>query len=138
VRVRSRSPVPVDLVTTNETTPDRGFWGGPTNETTPDRGFGGGPTNETTPQWGFFGGGGTGPVLETGFQLKKKLGELSHFFFRLFRKAREKDMANAQACPTACEEVLDVESKWPYLPITPTYDQYVQRWVVMSEREGFH
>ena len=47
-------------------------------------------------------------------------------------------MANAQACPAACEEVLDVESKWPYLPITPTYDQYVQRWVVMPEREGFH
>jgi hypothetical protein len=47
-------------------------------------------------------------------------------------------MANAQTCPAACEEVLDVESKWPYLPITPTYDQYVQRWVVMPEREGFH
>ena len=54
--VRSRSPVPVDLWDTNETTPDRGFWGGPTNETTPDRGFWGGPTNETTPQWGFWGG----------------------------------------------------------------------------------
>ena len=47
-------------------------------------------------------------------------------------------MANAQACPATCEEVLNVESKWPYLPITPTYDQYVQRWVVMPEREGFH
>ena len=49
-------------------------------------------------------------------------------------------MANAQACPAACEEVLDVESKWPYLPITPTYDEYVQRWVVMPEpdRDGFH
>jgi hypothetical protein len=34
--------------------------------------------------------------------------------------------------------VLQVESKWPYLPITPTYDQYVQRWVTMPEREGFH
>jgi hypothetical protein len=34
-------------------------------------------------------------------------------------------MANAQACPAACEEVLDVESNWPYLPITSTYDQYV-------------
>jgi hypothetical protein len=34
--------------------------------------------------------------------------------------------------------VLQVESKWPYLPITPTYDQYVQQWVVMPEREGFH
>ncbi len=54
--VRSRSPVPVDLWATNETTTDRGFWGGPTNETTPDRGFRGGPTNETTPQWGFLGG----------------------------------------------------------------------------------
>ena len=53
---RSRSPVPVDLWATNETTTDRGFWGGPTNETTPDRGFWGGPTNETTPQWGFLGG----------------------------------------------------------------------------------
>ena len=47
-------------------------------------------------------------------------------------------MANEQACPAPCEEVLDVENKWPYLPITPTYDQYVQRWVVMPEREGFH
>ena len=47
-------------------------------------------------------------------------------------------MANAQACPATCEEVLNVESKWPYLPITPTYDQYVQRWVVILEREGFH
>ena len=47
-------------------------------------------------------------------------------------------MANAQACPAACKEVLDVESKWPYLPLTLTYDQYVQRWVVMPEREGFH
>ena len=34
--------------------------------------------------------------------------------------------------------MLDVENKWPYLPITPTYDQYVQRWVVMPDREGFH
>ena len=47
-------------------------------------------------------------------------------------------MTNAQACPAACEEVLDVESKWPYLPITPTYDEYVQRWVVIPESEGFH
>jgi hypothetical protein len=47
-------------------------------------------------------------------------------------------MANAQACPAKCKEVLDVESKWPYLPLTPTYDQYVQRWVVMPESEGFH
>ncbi len=36
------------------------------------------------------------------------------------------------------DDVLEVESKWPYLPITPTCDQYVHRWVVMSEREGFH
>ena len=47
-------------------------------------------------------------------------------------------MSNEQACPAPCEEVLDVESKWPYLPITPTHDEYVQRWVVMPEHEGFH
>jgi len=49
-------------------------------------------------------------------------------------------MSNAQACPAACEEVLDVESKWPYLPITPTYDEYVQQYLVMPqpERDGFH
>ena len=47
-------------------------------------------------------------------------------------------MANAQACPEAGEEVLDVESKWPYLPITPTHDEYVQQLVCMPEREGFH
>jgi hypothetical protein len=47
-------------------------------------------------------------------------------------------MANAQWCPSAYKEVLDVEIKCPYLPLTPTYDQYVQRWVVMPEREGFH
>ena len=47
-------------------------------------------------------------------------------------------MTNEQVCPAPCEEVLDVENKWSYLPITPTYDQYVQRWVVMPESEGFH
>jgi hypothetical protein len=61
-------------MTTNETTPQRGFWGGPTNETTPDRGFGGGPTNETSvrppsPQTGVLGGGDvTAPAPDrTGF-----------------------------------------------------------------------
>ena len=40
----------------------------------------------------------------------------------------------------SCEEVLDVESKWPYLPITPTYDEYVQQYLVMPQPEcdGFH
>ena len=47
-------------------------------------------------------------------------------------------MTNAQTCPESCEEVLDVEIKWSYPPITPTYDEYVQRWVVRPEREGFH
>ena len=49
-------------------------------------------------------------------------------------------MVNAQACPVASEQVLDVESKWPYLPITPTYDEYVQQYLVMPqpERDGFH
>ncbi len=34
--------------------------------------------------------------------------------------------------------MFQVESKWLYLPITPTYDQYVHRWVTIPEREGFH
>jgi len=36
------------------------------------------------------------------------------------------------------EEVLQVSSKWPFPPLTPTYDQYVQRWVTIPAREGFH
>ena len=37
---RCRSPVPVDRLGTNGTTPDRGFWGGPTpaGPGTPDTG----------------------------------------------------------------------------------------------------
>ncbi len=76
--------------------------------------------------------------METGFQLKKNWENYPSFFSRLFRKTMEKGMVIAQAFPVECEEVLDVESKWPYLPITPTYDQYVHRWVIMSESEGFH
>ena len=52
---------------------------------------------------GFFWGGGDRTCFwRPVFNLKKKLGELSHFFFVF------------------------------------TYDQYVQRWVVIPEREGFH
>jgi len=84
----------------------------------------------------------TGPVRSTGIDRfspeKKELGELSLFFFPSFRKAREKGMANAETSPPTSEEVLDVENKWTYLPITPTYDEYVHRWVVMPERDGFH
>ncbi len=29
------------------------------------------------------------------------------------------------------DDVLQVENKWPYLPITPTCDQYVQQWVTL-------
>ncbi len=62
-------PVPVLEQGTNETTPDRGFWGGPTNATTPDRGFWG-VQQMRPPQTGFFWGvrkwpvrsRGTGPV----------------------------------------------------------------------------
>jgi hypothetical protein len=38
-------------------------------------------------------------------------------------------MVNEETCPAPsgpCEEVLEFENKCPYLPITPTYDQYVQ------------
>ncbi len=43
-----------------------------------------------------------------------------------------------QTSPETSEEVLEVENKWSHLPITPTCDQYVHRWVVIPEREGFH
>ena len=50
----------------------------------------------------------------------------------------EEVMGKSPVSSVGSDDVLQVESKWPYLPITPTYDQYVQRWVVMTEREGFH
>ena len=52
--------------------------------------------------------------------------------------ATGKGMANEQASSVASEEVLQVESKWPFLPIYPTYDHYVQRFMAMPQREGFH
>ena len=47
-------------------------------------------------------------------------------------------MAQSQTCSVSSEEVCQVESKWPFLPINPTYDQYVHLLVVMVERETFH
>jgi hypothetical protein len=47
-------------------------------------------------------------------------------------------MTKTQVFSVPIEEVLQVENKWSFLPITPTYDQYVQRWVVMTDGEGFH
>ena len=47
-------------------------------------------------------------------------------------------MSKTQTYSVDREEVFQVESKWPFLPITPTYDQYVSRWVSIPESEGFH
>jgi hypothetical protein len=47
-------------------------------------------------------------------------------------------MGKSPAYSVGSDDVLQVEIKWSYLPITPTYDQYVQQWVVMPECEGFH
>ena len=47
-------------------------------------------------------------------------------------------MAKKQDASVSSEEVFQVESKWPFLPIYPTYDQYVLRFMVMPQREGFH
>ena len=59
-QVRPPGPVPVSgpglRLGPNDTTPDRGFSGGPTNGTTPDRGFWEQGTNGTTPDRGFLGG----------------------------------------------------------------------------------
>jgi hypothetical protein len=104
----------------------------------PDRNgvFGGVPQMRPDHNGVFLGGGVTGPDRDppvVRFQKKFKI-----LFFLSLLKAREKGMANTQAGQAASEEVLDVDSKWPYLPITPTYDEYVQRYVVMpqTERDG--
>ncbi len=75
----------------------------------------------------FLGGGWPDLFLETGFQLKKKIWRIIPFFFRLFWKTREKGMANAQPCPTTCEEVLDTSgpnkrwtcASWPQSHSSP-------------------
>ena len=46
----------------------------------------------------------------------------------------QNDMPNSEGCCVQSEEVLQVESKWSFLPITPTYDQYVERWVTIPKR----
>jgi hypothetical protein len=58
-QVSPPGPVPVSgpglRLVPNDTTPDRGFSGGPTNGTTPDRGFWEEDTNGTTPDRVFLG-----------------------------------------------------------------------------------
>ena len=48
-------------------------------------------------------------------------------------------MVKAPACSVGSDDVLQVESKWPFLPITPTYDEYVHQSMVFPfpQREGF-
>ena len=91
------------------------FGGEDTNVTTTGRGFSGGPVNDTA---GFFGGSSNDTFL--------------YFFFHLSKDGRTK----AQVCSLESEEFFQVERKWSFLPITPTYDQYV--WVTILESEGFH
>ncbi len=93
--------------------------GGPTGDRT-GPGFLRGPTGHHTGP-GFLGGGPTGhrtgPGFETGF-----------LFFFVFegRRERKRGMSQTQEYSVTSEEVLQVENKCPFLPITPTYDQYVQ------------
>ena len=48
-------------------------------------------------------------------------------------------MGKAPACSVGSDDVLPVENKWPFLPITPTYDEYVQQSLTFPfpQREGF-
>ena len=50
----------------------------------------------------------------------------------------EEVMGKTPSSSVGSDDVLQVENKWSYLHITPTYDQYVDRWVTMPDREGFH
>ena len=49
-------------------------------------------------------------------------------------------MGKTPASSVGSDDVLQVESKWPFLPITPTYDEYVQQSMSFPfpQREGFH
>ena len=47
-------------------------------------------------------------------------------------------MVKKQDASVSSEEVLQVESKWPFLPIYPTHDQYVQQSMAMPQSEGLH
>ena len=93
--------------------------------------FGGESTGHPTGP-GFFEGGPTGhrtgPGFETGFLLfKKSWHNCPNFFFSNgFRRATGKGMVKEQVSSVTSEEVFQVENKCPFLPIYPTYDQYVQ------------
>ena len=55
-----------------------------------------------------------------------------------FKGRREQVMGKAPVCSVGIDDVFQVESKWTFLPITPTYDEYVQRSMVFPARQGFH
>jgi hypothetical protein len=69
---------------------------------------------------------------------KKSCQICPNFFFLKFRRTTGKGMTKEQVSSVTSEEVSQVESKWPFLPIYPTYDQYEQQFMTMSQREGFH
>ena len=60
------------------------------------------------------------------------------FFPSLWANGKGKGMSKTETWSEESEEVLQVEIKGSFLPITPTYDQYVQWWVGIPESEGFH
>ena len=49
-------------------------------------------------------------------------------------------MGKTPSCSVGSDDVLQVENKWPFLPITPTYDDYVQQSMAFPfpQREEFH
>ena len=104
--------------------------------TTPHRGFLEGVPPVTAPHRVFFGGCPTGHRTALGFETGFLL-FFNNFFFK-FRRATGEGMAKKQAASVSSEEVLQVESKCSFLPIYPTYDQYVHRFMTMPQREGFH
>jgi len=48
-------------------------------------------------------------------------------------------MGKTPAFSVGSDDVFLVESKWPFLPITPTYDEHVQQslYIPFPQREGF-
>ena len=108
-----------------------GVFGG-VQQTSPYRvGVSGGvPPNDTTP----------GRVLRPVSYFSKKIGRIIPIFFACFviEDGREREKDISQPCSVTTEGVLQVETMWSFPPITPTYDQNVQRCVAMLECERFY
>ncbi len=115
-------PVPVDRGCPPDTGPDWVFLEEGPHRTGPDWVFLEEDPHRTGPDWVFV----EEVPHRTGPDWVSRPVSCPNFFSLKFRRATGKGMSKEQVSSVASEEVLQVESKWSFLPIYPTYDQYVQ------------